>query len=437
VRDDHATDILDDPLAGLPAASRNRPILHFYGPGGPVALPLEERVAIGSSPAASIALVDPRISRIHCEIELREDGAWVRDLESKNGTFVDGVLVECARLGDGSILRLGTTDVRVTYEAIASPVELWPLDRFGPLVGRSVVMRELFARMHRYTRSDATVLIQGETGTGKEVAASALHQMSPRHEGPFVVVDCGAIPENLIEAELFGHAKGAFTGATEARGGAIEAAHRGTIFLDEVGELPLAMQPKLLRFLESRTVRRLGERENRSIETRVVSATHRDLRTMVNRGAFREDLYFRLAVLPLTIPPLRDRPDDLPLLVQHFLPRGSTGSLPPELLRELGKRAWEGNVRELRNFVDRALALGADAALDLMGSEAPLPRDGTLPAVPLDVPFKTVRERWLDHLEREYVKGLLERHDRNVSAVANAGGIDRTYVHRLMKKHGL
>jgi transcriptional regulator with PAS, ATPase and Fis domain len=260
--------------------------------------------------------------------------------------------------------------------------------------------------------------------------------MSPRHDGPFVVVDCGAIPENLIEAELFGHAKGAFTGAVEARAGAIESAHGGTLFLDEVGELPLAMQPKLLRFLESRTVRRLGEREARAIDVRVVSATHRDLRTMVNRGAFREDLYFRLAVLPVAIPPLRDRPDDLPLLVQHFLPKGSS-PLAPELLRELAKRPWEGNVRELRNFVERALALGADAALDLMGTERPLPREDALPRVSLEVPFKTLRERWLDHLEREYVKGLLERFDHNVSAVANAAGIDRTYVHRLMKKHGL
>jgi DNA-binding NtrC family response regulator len=167
-----------------------------------------------------------------------------------------------------------------------------------------------------------------------------------------------------------------------------------------------------------------------------VSATHRDLRTMVNRGAFREDLYFRLAVLPVTIPPLRDRPDDLPLLVQHFLPRGS-GALPSELLRELAKRPWEGNVRELRNFVERALALGADAALDLMGTELPLPREDALPGVSLEVPFKALRERWLDHLEREYVRGLLERFDHNVSAVANAAGIDRTYVHRLMKKHGL
>jgi transcriptional regulator with PAS, ATPase and Fis domain len=299
-------------------------------------------------------------------------------------------------------------------------------------------MRELFARLARVAAMESTVLIQGETGTGKELVARAVHHNSRRREKPLVVVDCGALAENLLEAELFGHARGAFTGASHERAGAIESAAGGTVFLDEIGEMPLSMQPKLLRALESRQVRRVGESRYRDVDVRFIAATHRDLAKMVNDGTFREDLFFRLSVLPVTVPPLRERLDDIPLLVQRMMPEGAAHAVSPELLRELSNRAWSGNVRELRNFVERALALGAREAL-AMGGVAPLAASAgeSLPAVSIDEPFKSLRERWVDHLEREYVRAMLARHDGNVSAVATASGLDRTYVHRLIRKHEL
>jgi transcriptional regulator with PAS, ATPase and Fis domain len=254
-------------------------------------------------------------------------------------------------------------------------------------------------------------------------------------------VDCGALPENLLEAELFGHAKGAFTGALHARGGAIESADGGTVFLDEIGELPLALQPKLLRAIESRMVRRIGETSYRKVDVRFVSATHRDLREMINTGAFREDLYFRLAVLPVTVAPLRERPDDIALLVLRFLPEGTDvrTALGEDMMRDLTARPWIGNVRELRNFVERALTLGAHEALALVQKRKAAQGASAekFPPVSIDEPFKDVRERWLDHFEREYLEKMLARHQGNVSAVAQSSGLDRSYVHRLIRKHDL
>jgi two-component system response regulator GlrR len=284
--------------------------------------------------------------------------------------------------------------------------------------------------MARVAQTDAPVLILGETGTGKELAARAIHDASSRASGPFVIVDCAALADNLIEGELFGHTRGAFTGAVVARAGSFEAASGGTIFLDEIGELPLAVQPKLLRALESKLVKRLGENEHRKVDVRLVAATHRDLRQMVNAGAFREDLYFRIAVLPLTIPPLRARPGDIGTLFRHFL----NGRRPVQQISEgeLAQMPWLGNVRELRNFVERA-AIGATAAAhpyDPAGGEG-------LSGVGFEQPFKEFRERWIEQGEREYLRRLLERHDRNVAGAAEQAGLDRTYVYRLLRKHGL
>jgi transcriptional regulator with GAF, ATPase, and Fis domain len=296
-------------------------------------------------------------------------------------------------------------------------------------------MRELYAGLARVAESDAPVLLLGETGTGKELAARAIHAASKRAAQPFVVVDCAALAGSLIEGELFGHARGAFTGAVGARAGSFEAASGGTIFLDEIGELPLAMQPKLLRVLESRTVKRLGESEHRPVDVRLVAATHRDLPRMVNSGAFREDLFFRVAVLPLALPPLRVRPGDVPILYRHFL----AGRQPREPVSEraLMEMPWLGNVRELRNFVERACAIGAGGAL---GEPPPARTEADAPTatpVPFEQPFKEFREQWIDRGEREYVRRLLDRHGRNVPAAAEAAGLDRTYVYRLIRKHDL
>jgi hypothetical protein len=231
VTGDRSTQLQEDPLGRLPDAARNHPVLSFLRSGRPESVTLDQRAILGSSPSVDVAVDDLAVSRIHCELEPRDDGLWVRDLGSRNGTYVDGVLVECARLGDGGVLHVGNTDIRVTYSDTPVALDLWPLERFVDMVGRSVAIREVFARMHKVAPTEATVLLGGETGTGKELAARAIHRMSHRHEGPFVVVDCGSIPETLVESELFGHVRGAFTGATAERIGAIEAADGGTVFL--------------------------------------------------------------------------------------------------------------------------------------------------------------------------------------------------------------
>lgn len=433
---------------------------------------VDGRVLVGSSPDSAIVVRDPLVSRLHAELDVRSDGLWVRDLGSRNGTFVDGVQVTGARVPDKGKIRFGSTVLLADYgPGQVRPIDVWPETAFGKLVGKSLRIRELFATLARVAPIDASVLIVGETGTGKELVARAIHDASPRASKPFVVVDCAAFAENLLDAELFGHAKGAFTGAVGARGGAIESADGGTVFLDEIGELPMAMQPKLLRVLESLTVRRVGESTYRTVDVRFLSATHRDLLRMVNAGEFREDLYFRLAVLPIEVPALRERTEDIEPLVAHFLKAaGGAGHIGPELMRELTGRPWRGNIRELRNFVERARALGATQALAMMqhgalSSIAPGPSsEGRIAVagppsssppqaapsasspltgpVPIDArifdqAYKEFRESWVDSGEKEYVRRLLLRHDRNVAAAAREAEVDRTYVYRLIRKHEL
>jgi transcriptional regulator with GAF, ATPase, and Fis domain len=434
--DDTSTDVQPEALARVQVHARARPELSWTDASGAHHLRIGKRATIGSAPGVDIEIADSAVSRIHCELELHDDGLWIRDLRSTNGTFVGAIRVERARLDEGMRARVGSTEIAVSYGSKKTLIELWPDDHFGPMLGESLAMRELFALLSRAAASDATVLIEGETGTGKELVARAIHEQSRRAAGPYVVVDCAAIAETLLEAELFGHGRGAFTGAVGARNGALLEAHGGTLFLDEIGELSLGLQPKLLRFLESRTVRRIGETQVRSVDVRVLAATHRNLRAMVNEGAFREDLYFRLAVLPVHVPPLRDRRDDIPLLVERFAP--GAPELTPERVRELMHLPWLGNVRELRNFVERATTFGMAAALRMEGGARPESDPGEpFPDVRIDEPFKEIRERWTSRLERDYLVKALAHHQGNVSAVAKAAGLDRSYVYRLMLKHGL
>jgi two-component system response regulator GlrR len=446
-------------------ALRQRPRLEWADSAGSHSIEIEGRLLIGSSSHLPLSIADRAVSRLHAELEVRNDGVWVRDLGSRNGTWVDGVLVQSARVPSHGHLKVGATTLTVSLAGAATTVPLWPHDRFGPLIARSEIMREMFLRLSHYAATESPVLIQGETGTGKELVAQALHEMSSRADGPFIVVDCAALPETLLESELFGHAKGSFTGAERARAGAFEAADGGTVFLDEIGELPLAMQPKLLRILESQTLRRIGETEHRRVNVRFVSATNRDLQSMVGNGAFREDLYFRLAVLPVFIPALRARADDIPLLLQHFLSKKPGLHIDHAMRAELASHAWTGNVRELRSFAERTIAVGPQVAWAMTrGAEVPtrIPPPPSMPAsmppssqgapvssrgsdswaaalppVPTDVPFKVLRERWVDHLEREYMAALLRTHGRDVGAIADAASLDRSYVHRLLRKHDL
>jgi two-component system response regulator GlrR len=397
---------------------RLRPCLRWSDGAGAHEAWISTRTVLGSAPDVDLVLDDPAVSRLHAELDPTDSGLWVHDLGSRNGTFVEEIRVLTACLPPAGRLRVGDTELRVEYGSAPSEPEVWAEPQFGPLVGHSQPMRELFARLARVVKTDGTVLIQGESGTGKELVARAIHEASARADGPFVVVDCGAMPEALLESELFGHARGAFTGASEARVGAIESANGGTVFLDEIGEMPLGMQPKLLRALESRAVR-------------FISATHRDLREMVNGGAFREDLYFRLAVLPLRIPALRERPDDIPVLLSRFLPAEARDRLDPMVMAEILGRPWLGNVRELRNFAERVLAFGPSDALVMDvrpaavgGGHGPQPTT-----------YAEARERALLDFERAYVRDLLARHKGNVAAAAQAAQMNRAYLHRLIARH--
>jgi transcriptional regulator with GAF, ATPase, and Fis domain len=428
---------------------------------------------IGARRGCDLELSDTKVSGLHCEIRLDERGYRLRDMESTNGTWVGGYRVQDLYINPGTVIHVGAS--RIRFEPLGDGVELQlsAQDRFGGLVGRSVKMREMFARLERIAVTDATVLVTGDTGTGKELVAEALHESSPRAAGPFVVLDCGAIPPNLVESELFGHERGAFTGASSTYVGAFERADKGTVFLDEIGELPLDLQPKLLRVLERKEVRRIGGSKTITVDIRVVAATNRDLGVEVNKGRFREDLYYRLAVARVHVPPLRERRDDIPLLVEHFLatlPNGDKTKLRPETLELMKKHEWPGNVRELRNVIERAVLLseapGSEHALRrsyMPGQRTPGAQTAaatTLPAVnapsgggpppaqpgpvePLQVqidtsiPFKLAKQDLVEEFERRYIRALLEEHGGNISAAARAAGIDRMSIHKILHRLGL
>jgi DNA-binding NtrC family response regulator len=390
------------------------------------------RTVIGTDASADFVLHDPTVSRFHCEITLADGRALVRELESSNGTRVDGVSIVRAFLPINATLVLGETKLRFELRARQLEVPLWPDDRFGALVGRSTPMRALFAVLARAAQSDVTVLVEGETGTGKEAVAESIHRESGRSEQPFIVVDCGAIPPNLLASELFGHQKGAFTGADSARTGAFEAAHGGTLFLDEIGELSPELQPQVLRALEAREVKPIGQNRYRPIDVRVIAATNRDLRAEVNGGRFRADLFYRLAVLQVRIPPLRERRDDLPLLVEHMLaqlqPPDPDPVRAPGFLKELERHTWPGNVRELRNHVERCLALGRRLPFSPQGRT---PAAGS--AIDTTQPFKEAKLA----AERRYLEKSLQLHDGNIAQAARTAELDRVQFYRLLWRHGL
>ncbi|MEM9073285.1 MAG: sigma 54-interacting transcriptional regulator [Myxococcota bacterium] len=394
----------------------------------------QPKCTLGSHPSNDFVIEDETVSRFHCVIQVEARGFRVIDDGSRNGTWIDGVEVNDGWLRDATTLRLGTVEVRFAIDQARYEMPLAEEDRFGDLVGRSVPMRRLFALLSRVAPSDATVLIEGETGTGKEATAEAIHAASKRREGPFVVVDAGALPPTLLESELFGHEKGAFTGAMERRIGAFEAASGGTVFLDEVGELPPDLQPKLLRVLERKTVRRVGATAQIPVDVRILAATHRNLREAVNQTHFRADLFYRLAVVQLTVPALRDRLDDLELLVASALEH--LGATPaererfkrPGFLDHLRRASWPGNVRELRNYVERCMVL--DDVLPI--AEQPV-KAGVDPTIT----YPEARRRALEHFEREYLEALLAHHGGNVSQAARSAAMNRPYLYRLLRRHGL
>ncbi len=409
-------------------------------------------VTVGKKGDCDLVLTDASVSRRHLRIaragQTEDNDNWVVvDLGSTNGTYLQEARVHEAPISAGAILRAGKVEIAFAPERHIVDVPEWTEPQFGPLIGRSHAMRQLFALMARVAPTEATILLQGETGTGKGLVAKALHQASARADRGFIIVDCGAVQRQLIESELFGHEAGAFTGAYAKRQGAFELASGGTVFIDELAELDLELQPKLLRVLDAREVRRIGGSQAIGVDLRVIASTRRDLAREVERGAFREDLFFRLSVVTLVIPPLRDRAEDIPLLAEHFLKEVAEQRKlsPPRLddrtIDRLTSHDWPGNVRELRNALERAVLLsqvrpGARLEIGDLGSSSAHP-PGIEQSFDPTLSFSASKERWMDARETAYVRWLLETHDGNVSAAARAARMDRKYLHKLAKKHGL
>ncbi|MCC6333185.1 MAG: sigma 54-dependent Fis family transcriptional regulator [Myxococcales bacterium] len=396
-------------------------------------------LTVGSGADCDVVAADSSVSRVHCVVRPTPAGVDLEDAGSKNGTRVRGLEVKSCRLPLGEVATLGRTTLRL--EAVAAPQRL-PVSahsRFGEALGVSAAMRAVFELLGRAAVADAPVLLLGESGTGKELLARAIHDKSPRAARPFVVFDCGAVAPTLVEAELFGAVKGAFTGADAHRIGLLESAHQGTVFLDEIGELPLELQARLLRALEAREVRPVGANVYRAADARVVAATHRDLRGRVAAGTFREDLYFRLAVVVAEVPALRDRRDDIPLLVQHFLSRQSPprglDALPPNALELFQAHDWPGNVRELWNTVTR-LVLYPQLGAGALEPKAAARLGKALDAV-MHLPLKEAREVVVEEFEVAYLLHKLKSANDNVTAAAKAMGVSRQFLHRLLNRHGL
>ncbi len=428
--------------------------------GGKVAqrkLTLEgDVIRIGSHPSNDVVLDDRTVSRFHCKLT-RGARAWrIVDNDSLNGTKAAGLGVRDADLMMPACrIELGESVIVVTEAGQKSVPPLSQSISFGSLYGASPAMRKMYDALSRVARTDATVLIEGESGTGKELITAEIVRRSPRSGKPFVVVDCGSIAPSVVESELFGHARGAFTGADRQRIGAFEAADGGTLFLDEIGELPLEMQPKLLRVLESGEVRRMGENQLRKIDVRVIAATNRRLEREVNQSRFREDLFFRLSVVTVEVPPLRERVEDIALLVNTFLASLEAMEkrylFPPEVIEAMQRHTWPGNVRELRNFVERCVVFDTPGLTGGASVSASIPPDAAIPSSPapapkpegveapvdIEKPFRNAKDELIESFEKRYLLALLAWSENNVSKAARKAKIDRMYLHRLLQHYGL
>jgi transcriptional regulator with GAF, ATPase, and Fis domain len=402
-------------------------------------------IAIGRASDNQLQLTDHTVSRVHCRLERVGESFLLRDAGSRHGTFVNGMRIFEVALERGSHVQLGGTrvELELVHEDSSPPTKAHY--SFGELVGAGESIRRTFAELEVVARNALTCLLLGETGTGKELAARAVHDRSARAANPFIVIDCAGVSANLIEDKLFGHTRGAFTGAIADARGAFEEAHKGTIFLDEIGELPLALQPKLLRVLERREVTRLGSHRNAPVDVRVLAATHRDLQGMVASGDFRKDLFFRLSETTVVLPPLRHRKEDVAPLARHIIESewGQAGTFDPRGLAMLEQHPWPGNVRELRNVLRRVQAaspngfVSAEAiagALDMGPASSFDPEEVTsLTLTGTGLPIAQAR----DEYRREYLKHLVERHGEDHAAIARHMRVHIKYARRLMRRYGL
>jgi len=396
-----------------------------------------DTLSVGTAKDNDLAVGDFTVSRFHLEISVRGGGVLVTDLGSTNGTYVGNVRIERAFVPPGTLVKLGGTTVRFD-DAEKKTVKLDDATHeLAGMLATSPQMLKMFADVERVAATPTSVLVVGESGTGKERVAEALHAKSPRAKEPFVTIDCGALASTLLSSELFGHERGAFTGADRTYIGAFERAENGTVFLDEIGELPAADQVALLGVLERRRFRRVGGTQEIELGARVIAATNRDLRTEVNSGRFRHDLYHRLAVVVLKLAPLRERREDIAVLVEHFARElGVDGPIEatftPELLARWERHPWPGNVRELRNAVEAAIVVGAPLTSDLPAHPgAAASADGPL------LPYKDARAAVVGDFERGYLTRLMHESDGNVSRAARAARMDRSHLIDLLHRHGL
>lgn len=441
----HVTEIL--PATGS-VTKLNPSSARLFVPTGPdkgkSATVSSKAIVVGADQECELQLVDRSVSRKHAQVWREKDFVIVRDLESTNGTFYREARIKEVYVPLGGEVCFGKTKVKIVPEEMSIEARPHISDRLGPLIGADIRMREIFTLIEELAESDVTVVIEGETGTGKELVAKAIHENSPRSKGELVVFDCTNQPKDLIESALFGHVKGAFTGATAPRSGSFERANASTIFLDELGEFGLDLQPKLLRVLESRQIQKVGADGYDDVDVRVIAATNRNLRAEVRSGNFREDLYYRLAVVRIQLPALRDRRDDIPLLVDHFVGlNDNCFSVDPGCYSKLRAYAWPGNVRELKNVVDRAAALSrgkTDVDLarfiqydDLGTGETPV----ALPVTDTNLSFKEAKGKVISDFESRYIERLLREHGNNISVAAREAGIDRKHFKDLMRKHGI
>jgi DNA-binding NtrC family response regulator len=408
-------------------------------PGGAEFVIDVDAVVVGRAAGADIVLADPEVSALHCELRAVSEGVLVKDLGSTNGTFLGGIRVREAIVVTPTEVRVGGSRIAIEPEA-RRRVDVGFLDRFGPLVGSAPKMRRVFGILEKVAPTPLGILILGETGTGKELVAKAIHDASPSVDGPFVVVDCVSIPASLAESLLFGHEKGAFTGAAERRKGALADANGGTLFLDELGELPLELQPKLLRALSEKQVKRVGSSAFEPIDARVVAATRRDLGAEMNAGRFRSDLFFRIAQVRIELPPLRERIDDLPLLVEAICQRVGKPEHAEAVLgwieQRMGSHDWPGNVRELVNVVSVAATLaGEPDAIDDVLMLARDPVLGEAPARGSATAFSEAKRAAVATFERDYFTDLARASSGNVAEMARRSGMERHHVRAYLRRH--
>ena len=392
-------------------------------------------ITIGSDPDCDFVLGDATVSRHHARLEFDGRGYVLTDLGSKNGTWVGDVRIHEAEILGHNKLKFGSCPVSFRLDAEQVQVSLLKGHRFGDLVGKSKQMREVYGTILKIAPTSATVLVEGESGTGKELVARAIHSHSKRREGPLVLFDCATIPERLVESELFGHVRGAFTDAVADREGLFAQADGGTLFLDEIGELPLALQPKLLRALETGEFKRVGASRRVRADVRIVAASNRRLGQEVKEGRFRADLFYRLDVMHVSLPPLRQRVEDIPLLVEHFLKEGGAEGVKVgfSTIQRLQGHHWPGNVRELKNYVARAVVLAEDGRIETRHLSLE-PGEGQGIEADFELPYKEAKRRLLEAFETQYWSEILEACGFNVSEAARRGGIHRKSLEYLVKK---